>query len=756
MMFRCTLLGAAAAAPLMLPAALSAQTAPLVAMASAGHSAKGARADNLGAKEEADTALMTRAENLSAQANAPHQPERAIFADVIMVNAPHAERGVSDPSSSTLQPPRQIALPADAAALAARVPGAALVGNGPLSGQLNYRGLFGERVLGTINGQRFASGGPNAMDPPLHYAPSVLVERIEVARGVGPVSAGPGLAGMVNAQLRQMRFADHAGTDHGAIAAEASGTAQARGADESVAIGALAGVASATWRMGVIASRERGEDYRFPGGVVAGSSFARDTIGVHGGLRLGQGEVFAEYRRHETGPSGNPPFALDIVYFNTDFVQGGYRGDLAPDLHLEARVGHVAVRHLMDNQTLRRPPAATMQARSTMANADTLTADAALRVGSASRHLRIGIDLEHTDRFVRITNPFNANFFLDAQPDLAQRRWGGFAQLRDEFAGAQFELGGRVDHIAQSGGLPELGSAVPMGPRNLAALFAASARATSDTVFDVVWRGWLPGEAITPHVVMARKTRVPSLLERFAWLPTEASFGLADGNIYAGNPDLVPEVAWIGEVGADLALGAITLRPTVFYRRVENFIQGTPFDATPGVIDTMVEMVAGMNGDPTPLLFRNVEADLMGIDLDFSARLTPQLLIEGTGSYVRGRRLDVDDDLFRLPPANMRVAAIWQEARWALGAEMIAAADQNRISATNGETPGLGYTVFGLFGEFNLSPGLALSAGVENLFDRFYQPHLAGLNRVGASSVAPGERLPGVGRGAWLRLAARL
>ncbi len=63
-----------------------------------------------------------------------------------------------------------------------------------------------------------------------------------------------------------------------------------------------------------------------------------------------------------------------------------------------------------------------------------------------------------------------------------------------------------------------------------------------------------------------------------------------------------------------------------------------------------------------------------------------------------------------------------------------------------------GYAVFGLFGRAQLTERLAIESGVENLFDKLYRPHLSGLNRVGASDVAVGEKLPGAGRGAWLRI----
>ncbi len=667
----------------------------------------------------------------------------SVLTDRIVVTAVRLETQVAD----ELELPEEIALPADAAAIAARTPGGALVGNGALSGQLSYRGLSGERVLGRVNGQRFVTGGPNAMDPPLHYAPSILVDTIEVARGVAPVSGGPALAGAVNAQLAQAHF-----TDSAEMIPQVRLAGQYRSVDNSYAVGGLAALANNQWRVGVIAAREEGDDYEFPGGTAVGTLFERNLYGVHGGVRVGEGEIWAEYRRSETDPSGNPPFAMDIIYFNTDFVQGGYRGDLAENVHLDLRLGHVAVRHLMDNQTLRQPPAP--RARATFADADTTTAEASLRFGSATSHVELGADFEAVDKFVRITDPTNAAFFLDAQPNLESERFGGYLQWRGSAGPIEAELGARLDHTNQQAGVPELGSAVMGGPVMLANMFTAADREYSETTVDAVLRAWMPMDTATPRLTLARKTRVPSLLERFGWLPTEASFGLADDNIYVGNLALDPETAWIAEIGVDFDGEVASFRPTLFYRRVDDYIQGVPFDATVGVIDTPVEMVAAMNGDPTPLRFANVDAELYGVDMDFALRPVESIELSGTASFVRGERRDSADNLYRVSPANLRLSAVWQGDRLALGAELFAAAAQEEVSLTNSETPSDGYAVVGLFGRFALLPTVTLEAGVENLFDTYYQPHLAGRSRVGASDVPTGERLPGYGRGVWVRLLA--
>ncbi|MCB1641345.1 MAG: TonB-dependent receptor plug domain-containing protein, partial [Xanthomonadales bacterium] len=111
--------------------------------------------------------------------------------DVIKVDAQR------QPGKDIVSPTEAPASLVDAAALAARAPGAALIDNGAISGQVQYRGVFGPRVNVRIDGQGFESGGPNLMDPPLHYAPMGLIERLEIDRGIAPVSAGPGLGGGV-------------------------------------------------------------------------------------------------------------------------------------------------------------------------------------------------------------------------------------------------------------------------------------------------------------------------------------------------------------------------------------------------------------------------------------------------------------------------------------------------------------------------------------------------------------------------------
>lgn len=688
------------------------------------------------------TALLACAALIPASAMAREAAPQNVDPDVIVVTAsptratetdsrPDAERPVTGP---------------DGAAFIARQPGSALVGNGAVSGQVQHRGLFGERILLRINGQAFATGGPNAMDPAMHYAPMVLIDRVAIARGASPVRDGPGLGGGVNTMLKETPFGSA-----GAMTPFVDLAAQARSVDEGYAIGGAAGLANDRFRVGVIGAWEQGDDYRFPGGRAATTGYQRAVYGVHAGMRTGPGTLSFEYRRHDTGRSGNPPFAMDIIYFHTDFARVAFTGDITDTVQLSTALHYTAVDHRMNNFA-QRPVASTIATRQSDTYADTLSAHASVRVGSDRRHIRVGLDHETIDKGFRLYNPNNAAFFVYPLDRAGSSRTGAFAEARADFAGISAEAGVRIDRHGAHAAAPRFGSALPMGPANLARAFAAKDRDWNGTTVDAVVRIWHDGDTITPRLTLARKTRAPTLIERFAWLPTEASGGLADGNIYVGDVTLRPERSWSAEVGVDVAAKGFYARPSVHYRTVDGYIQGVPFDATPGVVDTLTEMVAQASGDPTPLRFANTKARLWGADVAFGGRLAGPLRFDGVASMVRGTRRDVRDKLYRIAPDNARLALTWDAARWSLSAEGQWVAAQRRVSATNSEAASPSYLLAHAFGHVSLTPSLRLDVGVENVFDRHYRDHLSGYNRIVGSDVPLGTRIPGAGRSFMMRL----
>lgn len=687
------------------------------------------------------TSLLSLAVALTAATPAFAAEGDEQSADTIVVTAPRLTA-----TDAATEADEELSTGPDGAAFIARQPGAAVVANGTLSGQVQMRGLFGERILLRINGQRFATGGPNAMDPAMHYAPMMLIDRIEIARGISPVRDGPGLGGGVNTILKHARFGDGS-----SLSPQIDLTSQYRSVDDSVAIGGLVALASDSLRLGVIGSYEAGDDIRFPGGRIGSTSFHRTVYGVQAGFRAGPGEFSLEYRRQDTGRSGNPPFAMDIVYFHTDFARAGFEGDLSDNLQLELHANYTGVSHRMNNYELRPAPTAAMT-RQSDTYADTMAADASLRFGSADRHIRVGGDFELIDKGYVLYNPLSPAFFIHPLDRASSDRVGGFVEWRSGFGAIESELGLRIDRHGASTGPSRFGPGVPAGPVNLANAFALADRNWSGTSVDASLRLWAEMDAFTPRLTLAHKTRAPSLIERYSWLPTEASGGLADGNIYVGDVNLKIEKAWIAELGVDWQGDTAYARPVIYYRRINDFIQGIPFDTTPGILNTPVEIVSNGSGDPTPLRFANTDARIWGADIAFGAKIAGPLRLDGVASYVRAERTDIADNLYRMAPANGRLAVSWEESRWSISVEGQFIARQHHVSATNTEAPSAGYVLANISGYWLIRDGVRLDLGIENLFDTYYLDHLAGYNRITGSDVPLGSRLPGAGRSAFARI----
>ncbi|MAP95268.1 MAG: TonB-dependent receptor [Ponticaulis sp.] len=670
------------------------------------------------------------------------QDNQPALQDVIIVTGQRQTTA----TSADVSPQIGVLQGGDVTYLTARTPGGARIANGELSGQMQYRGLFGERMNLRVDGQRFGSGGPNLMDPVFHYAPAPLVSQVEIDRGVSPVSEGPGLAGGANAIFKRVDY-----TNSSAARLGYDVMMGFRTVNNSIATGGVIGAATDSWRFNLLGSIEKGSDTRFSDGEIGGSEFERGVFGLSTGVKTGVGEFRLDARRQNTSPSGNPPFPMDIQYFDTDFLRLEYLNDFG-DMHLSVAAHYADVAHLMDNFSLRPAPSA-MLTRATYADAATIGGEAALDFPVLDGQLKIGLDGERVEHNARITNPNNASFFVTPFPDISQDRFGGFAEYAGSLAFFESEIGLRVDTHDYSAGPAIVGPALPMMPNMLAMAFSAADRDGRDTTVDAVARLWTPMEnGLSWRLTLAHKQQMPGYIQRFGWLPINASGGLADGNIYVGDLSLEPETAWIGEVGADFAASRFYARPTLFVRQIDNYIQGVPYDDTPGVINTPVEMIANMNGDPTPLVWGNVDARLYGFDLDAGYDLPGPLRLDGVLNFVRGERRDIDDNLYRVAPPNLSMGLTWEKESWSTTFEVRGYADQDDVSATNSEAQSDGYVIVNAYADWDINDGVRLSAGVENLFDQVYRDHLSGYNRNGFGDVPLGERLPGPGRGAFVRL----
>ena len=125
--------------------------------------------------------------------------------------------------------------------------------------------------------------------------------------------------------------------------------------------------------------------------------------------------------------------------------------------------------------------------------------------------------------------------------------------------------------------------------------------------------------------------------------------------------------------------------------------------------------------------------------------------MSGIVNYVRGKRRDISDNLYRIVPPNTSIRLDYQTKRWSAGVENVLYASQDDVSETNSEQKNAGYGLINLNATWKASNTLHLAAGVDNVLDKAYGDHLGGYNRAANPDIAKGERLPGYGINMFVR-----
>jgi len=126
-------------------------------------------------------------------------------------------------------------------------------------------------------------------------------------------------------------------------------------------------------------------------------------------------------------------------------------------------------------------------------------------------------------------------------------------------------------------------------------------------------------------------------------------------------------------------------------------------------------------------------------------------VLNGIVNYVRGTRVDINDDLYRIAPPNTSFRLTYLASNWNAGIETVLYAEQSNVSGTNHEKETSGYGLLNINASWHATSKLKLSAGVDNVFNREYQEHLGGYNRAANPDLSKGERLSAYGTNMFIR-----
>lgn len=657
----------------------------------------------------------------------------------------------------------------DAAKLMTQVPGGAANNNGPLTGQIQYRGMFGPRINVRVDGMLIHGGGPNWMAPPLHHIPAGLMKELVVEQGIAAIATGGGIGGAATALWKKPDYGFASEFEFSGDTEFGFGTA-----DSGSSGSAVLGLASDTHRFFLVGSHDQGDDYESAAGEVDATQYERGSYGIGYGFRTGAHEIDIEFRRIETDDTGTPSLPMDIDWFYTDLWNASYKTNFN-GVGFELRIYGSDIDHGMTNFALRPapdfsslplPPFVGDDKRTVATDSEEFGFKLALDWQVGAGDLIVGLEGKDAEHNAAVGDPDFAPFFVNNFNGSDVENLSAFAQWSAMLSESwYFEAGIRSEQVRMSTGsvdafparLVDMNPAMwPMGspPRAVFMLrenFNNADRRQEDRNTDWVLKSRFQAtDNLVIEAGVAQKMRSPLYQERYLWIPLEANAGLGDGNNYVGNPDLKPEESLQYELGFDWSYANFYVSPRIYHRKVDDYIQGIAA-TNPAVIGVS----RNANGDPTPLMFANTDAEFSGIDVTFGAQLSSSWRFDGVASMVDGEREDVNDNLYRVTPDNIRLSLTYEANNYNIMLEQVLVSEQEDISLTNTFDPTNinnnsaatdSYALTNAYLNWQVSDGLSVTAGVENLFDDDYVDHLSGFNRVIGSVVPQGSRMFGQGR----------
>jgi iron complex outermembrane receptor protein len=254
----------------------------------------------------------------------------------------------------------------------------------------------------------------------------------------------------------------------------------------------------------------------------------------------------------------------------------------------------------------------------------------------------------------------------------------------------------------------------------------------------------------------ARKTRSPSIYERYLWVKRSSMSAsmngwFGDGNAYVGNLDLRPEVANTFSATAGWHAPSHQgweFKVTPYYTRVQDYID---VDRCPVITDgsngCTAAKFAATSGFVT-LQFANHAARLYGVDSSFRAPLGSGFALAGVLGYVRGENLDTGQNLYHMMTLHGNLALKHHRGPWSSTLEFQAVDAKTDVQAVRNELRTPGYALLNLRSGYRWKlvegASVRLDAGFDNLTNRQYVLPLGGRYWVGDKTG--NSSVPGMGR----------
>jgi len=610
------------------------------------------------------------------------------------------------------------------------------VRKGGIANDIVLRGLQSRDLSVLIDGQRVYGACPNQMDPASFHVDFSEVERVEIGKGPFDLKNQGSLGGAIN-------IVTHKPEEGWKLNANlAAGSYQFVNPSATLSYGgervsALAGYSFRSSKPYTDGAGQRfTEITNYAADAVDRSAFEIGTAWGRALWRPVPGHSLElSYGRQDANRVYYPYLLMDAIYDDTDRLALRYSAEDLGNTLTSLRVhGYLTqVSHWMTNEY--RTSAGTAPRGYSMGTlAETHTIGG--RVDGQLHSVQLGIEVFRRGWDARTELAMRQYAPQFSIPDVTTDSMALYAEYESSpVDGLTLTAGGRIDRAH---------SQADPAKANTDLYFAYhGSRATDRT--DTLPSGKLrvayrASDSSELSIGLGHTVRLPDPSELYFALQRMASDRV-------GNPELDPSRNTGLDAGISYERPGLSLRASVFSSWVDDLVVVHEQARTRSVSGVMNRQARS---------FTNVNATLIGGELDLVVWMANRLFLSGDVSYVRGRqevapeRGVFSENLAEMPPLRAQVRLRFDDGRfWAL-VEGVFAADQEDVDRDLSEERTPGYAIANL--SLGLRRGrLVFTAGVANLFDRYYVDHLS----YQRDPFRSGVRVPEPGRNLFANLAAR-
>ncbi|QTR53852.1 TonB-dependent copper receptor [Thiothrix unzii] len=656
----------------------------------------------------------------------------ALADDTLVVNV-KANKKATPNESKPLGTDRRPVLPADGGDFLKQLNGVSGSRFGGRGIEPIIRGQSQTQVNVLLDGAYLHGGCPNRMDPPTSYAALETYEKVTVEKGVQTLQHGSGGSGGTVLFERDTR--SQIDPEDG-LSGKASLTGSTNGIKHDLSVDVTK--ASEKGYVRVFAQDREAGHYEDGDGKEVKSAYKHKQGGiVLGATPTADRTIEYSYENNDFDDAWYPGAGMDSPVEKADIHRLKYKDKFNGKVEsVDAEVYLSEVEHVMDNFSVRMPERPIADRRSVPTTSDTVGGKLALKSHVGNTDVTYGVNVQNRTRNASMKGGTGMDMYL-LWPDAKTDQTGLFVEAETKLSDqGKLKYGARVDRVEAS--------ASKAGQN-----FAAN---TANTKYQKYYSGVTAqdtqgktennvGALLRYEHALNENTQVFTGLSRTVRTADETERYLNNGT-WVGNPNIKPEKHHQLDLGISQQRGKVRWTGSLFADKVDDFI--------------LRDKAAGQAGIKTAdgaTIYRNVDADITGIELGASAKLTDKVTLSGDIAHVRRTNTTDNRAISQTPADNGKVQLDYNGAKWGSGARVRFASNQDRIDTLSGldagKTPG--YGVLDAYGRYSISKNTKVRFGVDNVFDKTYAEHVSRADTINSTVNVP-VRVNEAGRTTWLKL----